>query len=237
MRWGISVSVLCMGTVLFETQAYQQSEEARPAQTQQSESSEFWSDSAVDSLYVFSNGQSICLSGWMEIEDGKQLFTDYALRDCDTSEILGGETSVLGLGGSHLSFSNDTLWVSQIDLLAMGENLEFVKFPWKIKAYYLEDGSFGYTEGLNENFRYDQQTIESVLKEYETTELRTQQEDWEYVDSVLMRLANKQLIAAISGSEKSEMYFKEFKTRVKPDGIYASWYIVMENMLKFAKGE
>ena len=237
MRWVISMSVLCMEAVFFNAQAYQQSEEARPAQTQQTESSESWSGSIIDTLFEFSSDKGICLHGWMEIEDGKQLFTDYALRDCDTSEILGGETSVLGLGGSHLSFSNDTLWVSQIDLLAMGENLEFVKFPWKIKAYYLEDGSFGYTEGLYENFRYDQQTIESVLKEYETTELRTQQEDWEYVDSVLMRLANKLLIAAISGSEKSEMYFKEFKTRVKPDGIYGSWYIIMENMLKFAKGE
>ncbi|MCY3713097.1 MAG: hypothetical protein OXH02_07395 [Gemmatimonadetes bacterium] len=127
--------------------------------------------------------------------------------------------------------------MNQLELLAMGENLEFVKFPWKIKAYYLEDEGFGYTERLYEKLRYDQQTIESVLKEYETTELRTQQEDWEYVDSVLMRLANTLLIAAISGSEKSEMYFKEFKTRVKPDGIYGSWYIIMDDILKFAKGE
>ena len=237
MRWVISIPVLCMGTVLFDAQAYQQSEEARPAQTQQSESSESWSDSAVDSLFVFSNGKSICLNGWMEIEDGKQLFTDFALKDCDTGEILGGVTSVLGLGGGHLLFSNDTLWVNQLELLAMGENLEFVKFPWKIKAYYLEDEGFGYTERLYENFRYDQQTIESVLKEYETTELRTQQEGWEYVEFVLMPLANKLLIAAISGSQKAEVYFKEFDTRVKPDGIYASWYIIMENMLKFAKGE
>lgn len=132
-------------------------------------------------------------------------------------------------------FSNDTLWVNQLELLAMGENLELVKFPWKIGAFYLEDGSFGYTERLYEKLRYDQKTIESILKEYETTEWRTQQEDWEYVDSVLMNLANKLLIAAISGSEKSEMYFKEFETKVKPDGIYASWYIIMENMLKFAR--
>ena len=229
MRWGISVSVLCMGAVLFEVQAYQQSEEASPAQIQQSESR---SGSVVDSMFEFSDGKSICLNGWMEIEDGKQVFAGFTLRDCDTGDMLGVRWD---LEPCHLLFSNDTLWVNQLELLAMGENHKLVMFPWKIAAFYLEDESFGYTEGLNEEFRYDQQTIESVLEEYEATELRTQEEDAEYVSLHLMELANKLLIAAVSGSQKAEVYFKEFDTRVKPDGANASWYILMERILKYAR--
>ncbi len=234
MRWVISIPVFCMGAVLFEAQAYQQSEETRPAQTQQPEFSESWSGSTVDSLFVFSNDKSICLNGWMVIQDGKQVFKEFDLLDCDIGVKLDGRGA---LEPCHVLFRNDTLWVNQLELLAMGENHKIVMFPWKIGAFYLaeEDGSFGYTEGLNENLRYDQQTIESILKEYENAEWRTQQEGWEYVDFVLMPLANKLLIAAISGSEKSEMYFKEFEKKVKPDGAIALWYSIMERILKYAK--
>lgn len=233
MRWGISISVLCIGAVLFEAQAYQESQETRSVQTQQPKSSESWSRSAVDSLFVFSNGKKICRRyGGMEIQDGKQVIWDFILRDCETGEELDGRGA---LEPCHLLFSNDTLWVNQLELLAMGEDLELVMYPWKIGAFYLEYGGFGYTEGLNENLRYDQHTIESVLEEYEATVLRTQEEDEEYVSFHLMDLANKLLIAAVSGSEKAEVYFKEFDTRVKPDGANASWYILMERILKYAR--
>lgn len=232
MRWVISIPVLFMGAVLLESQAYQQSEETRPVQTQQSESSESGSGSIVDSMFEFSNGKSICLNGWMEIEDGKQVFSGFTLRDCDTGDKLGVRWDI---EPCHLLFSNDTLWVNQLELLAMGENHELVMFPWRIAAFYLEDGSFGYTERLNEDFRYDQQTIESILEEYETTELRTQEEDEEYVSFQLMDLANKLLIAAVSGSQKAEVYFKEFDTRVKPDGANASFYILLELILKYTR--
>ena len=233
MKWGILISVLVMGVVLSEAQAYQQSEETRPAQTQQLGTSDSWSDSSIDSLFEFSNGKSICLSGGMDIEDGKHVFSDFVLRDCDTGEKLGGRGA---LEECHLLFSNDTLWVNQLELLAMGENLEFVKFPWKIGAFYLENGDFGYTEKFNEVIQYDQQTIESILKEYETTEWRTQQEDWEYVEFHLMGLANRLMIAAISGSQESEVKFKEFRTKIKPDGATALWYSIMERVMKYAKG-
>lgn len=233
MKWVISIPVLVFGVVLSEAQAYQDSEETRPAQTQQPESFETWSVSRVDSLFEFSNGTSICLLGWMKKEYGKQVFTDSVLRDCDTNEDL---VYCLPHGGCHLLFSNDTLRVNHIELLAMGENLELVNFPWKIGTFSLEDGSLGYTERINENLRYDEQTIDLILKEYENTEWRTQEEDAEYVSFQLMHLANKLLIAAISGSQESEMKFKEFETRAKPDGANGSWYIIMERVMKYAKG-
>lgn len=236
MRWVISISVVCMGAVLLKAQAYQQSEEAKPAQTQQTESSGFWSRSVVDSIFVFSNGKSICLGAAMWIEEGNQVLSAIDLRDCDNGDDL--VVRFLGelrfLDDRHVSFRNDTLWVNQVELLAKGENLELVYFPWKNSAFYIEDDSFGYTEGLNENLRYDQQTIESVLEKYEATELRTQEDDAEYVSFHLMDLANKLLIAAVSGSPKAEVYFKEFKTRVKPDGANGSWYRLMERILNYA---
>ena len=234
MKWGILISVLVVGVVLSKAQAYQQSEETRPAQSQKPDTSESWSRSSkVETTFEFSNGKSICLEGWMDLEDGKQVFIDTVLLDCDTEDKLG---YCLPFEGCHIWFSNDTLWMNQLELLAMGENLELVKFPWKIEAFYLEDGSIGHTERLNENLRYDEQTIESILREYETTEWLTQEEDNEYVGFHLMHLANKLLIAAISGSQESEIKFKEFETRVKPDGAYASAYIRMERVMKYAKG-
>lgn len=233
MNWGMLTTVLVVGVVLSEAQAYQESEETRPPQTQQPDSSESWKSSSIDSTFAFSNGKSICLGGWMDIEDGKQVFSDTVLQDCDTEEQLGYCRSFEE--GCHIWFSNDTLWMNQHELLAMGENLELVKFPWKVEAYYLEDGSFGHTKRLNENLRYDEKTIESILEEYETTVWLTQMEDGEYVGFQLMPLANKLMIAAISGSQESEMKFKEFDTRVKPDGAYGSWYLIMERILEYAK--
>ena len=234
MNWGMLTTVLVVGVVLSEAQAYQESEETRPPQTQQPDSSESWTFSRMDSLFEFSNGKSICLEGGgMDIEDGMQLISDTVLRDCDTEEELGYCRSFVE--GCHIWFSNDTLWMNQHELLAMGENLELVKFPWKIEAYYLEDGSFGHTKRLNENLRYDEETIESILEEYETTVWRTQEEDYEHVGNQLMPLANKLMIAAISGSQESEMKFKEFRTRVKPDGAKASWYLIMKRILEYAK--
>ena len=231
MRWGMLTTVLVMGVVLSEAQAYQESEETRPAQTQQPDSSESGTFSRIDSTFAFSNGKSICLGGWMDIEDGEKVL-HFSLRDCDTGKKLGG---CEGLEGCHFWFSNDTLWVDHLELLAMGENLELVDFPWKVSTFYLEAEGIGHTERLNENFRYDQQTIESILKEYDTIEWRTQEEDGEYVMFKLMPLANKLMIAAISGSQESELKFKEFETRAKPDGALASWYLAMERTLKYAK--
>lgn len=232
MKWIVLIPVLFLEVVLSEAQAYHESEDTRPSQSQKSDTSESWSRSSkVDTTFEFSNGKSICLEGWMDLEDGKQVLSDTVLRDCDTEEDLG---YCLPYEGCHIWFRNDTLWMNQLETLAMGENLELVKFPWKIEAYYLEDGSFGRTEGLSKNLRYDEKTIESIQKEYETTQWRTQEEDSEYVGFQLMHLANKLLIAAISGSQESELKFKEFRIRVKPDGANASWYIRMERILKYA---
>ena len=233
MRWVVLLSVLVVGVVLSEAQAYQESEETRPTQTPQPDSSEPWSESRIDTMFAFSNGKSICLDdGRMKKEDGKQVIGFFYIRDCDTNKNLGECGS---FEGCHVLFSNDTLWVNQLELLAMGENLELVYFPWIVSAFYLEDGSFKYTERLNENLRYDEKTIESILKEYENTVWRTQEEDDEYVMFKLMPLANKLMIAAISGSRESELKFKEFETRAKPDGAYGSWYLIMERILEFAK--
>ncbi len=233
MKWVTVIPVLFVGVMLSEAQEYHQSEETMPAQTtQQLDSSESWSKSRIDTTFEFSNGKNACLEGHMKIELGKQVIGGFYVRDCDTGEELGG---CGGLEGCDFWFSNDTLWVNHLQPLAMGENLELVDFPWKISAFYLEAGGIGHTERLNENLRYDEQTIESILVEYETTEWRTQEEDAEYVGFQLMPLASKLMIAAISGSQESELKFKEFRTRAKPDGAYASWYLIMERILAYAK--
>ena len=225
MRWVTLTPVLVVAVVLSEVQAYQESEVTRPTQTQLPESG-----SIIDTTFVFSNGKSICLGGWMDIENGTEVFSEFVLRDCNTGAKLGerGEEC-------HLLFRSDTLWVYQLELLAMGENFELVMFPWKIEAFYLENGRFGHTERLNENLRYDEQTIDLIQKEYDTTELRDQKQDWEYVEFHLMPLVNKLMIAAISGSQESEMKFKEFRTKVQLDGATALWYSIMERILTYAK--
>ena len=232
MNWVMLITVLVVGVVLSEAQAYQESEENRPAQTQQSDSSDPWKSSSIDSTFAFSNGTSICLKGFMETQLGKQVIGGFSVRDCDTGEKLG---ECGGLEGCHFWFSNDTLWVDHLQVLAMGENLELVDFPWKVSTFYLEAEGIGHTERLNENLRYDEKTIESILEEYEKTVWLTQDVDNEYVGFQLMPLANKLMIAAISGSRECEMKFKEFRTRVKPDGAYASAYLIMESILEYAK--
>lgn len=207
-------------------------EESKALLTPQPDSSNYISDSTKETTFEFSNGKSICLSGWMEIEDEREIYSEFNLRDCDTGEVL---VERWAREECELSLSNDTLWVSQLDSFALGEGNTFVKFPWKIGILYYGDDGVEYSEWFNDNIRYDQHTIELVLMEYKTTEWRTQLEGNDYVNSIRMKLANKLMISAISGSQKSEEYFKEFRIRFKPDGWFAQWYKEMGQMLEYAK--
>ncbi len=234
MKPVILSALLYMGIYHFELLPNRSIEENGISEFQQPDSSYYGSDSRKKTFFEFSNGKSICLSGWMEIEDEKEIYSEFNLRDCDTGEVLDERGA---LEECILSLSSDTLWVYELEHFARGEDHALVKFPWKIGAHYYGDDGFKYSEWFNENLRYDQQTIELVLKEYETTKWRTQQEDSEYVDFHLMGLANKLMIAAISGNQTSEMYFNEFRIRVKPDGYLLQWYTKMERILEYAKAD
>lgn len=168
----------------------------------------------------------------MEIEDNKEIYSEFSLRDCDSDEVL---VERWAREECELFMRNDTLWVSQLGFFALGEGSTFVKYPWKIAILYYSDDGFEYSEWFNDNIRHDQYTIEMILEEYKTTEWRTQMEDSEYVDSKLMILANRLMISAISGSQISEEYFKEFKIRVKLDGYLSQWHREMERIIEYAK--
>ena len=191
--------------------------------------------SVVDTLFEFSNGKSVRLSARveLEIEEGKQVLSNCRLYDLETGKFLFVDDwqSV----GCEFSFESNKLHVGQLEPFAMGEDHAFVYIPWKVYSFYYENGSFKQIDRFNRDIRFDKPTIDALLKEYELTEWRTQEEDVKYVEETLMNLANRLLIAAISGSKESEAYFREFETKAKPDGAFASWYLIMEDMLEYAK--
>ncbi|MBX0332689.1 hypothetical protein K3G39_05515 [Pontibacter sp. HSC-14F20] len=88
---------------------------------------------------------------------------------------------------------------------------------------------------MNLKIKYSQSQIDQSLREYKSTHWKSQNEASAEYTEEKMELGNRLLIAAVSGSEQAELYFKEFDSKFKPDGAYAEWYQQMAHMLEFSK--
>ncbi|TPE42687.1 hypothetical protein [Pontibacter mangrovi] len=185
-----------------------------------------------DTAFIFSNGSKLLICGYSEKKDGKNIYSEFVLSVCGNDSIIGFWSAVEEY---ELVFVQDTLQLQKLELLAMGDHRDLVKVKWLTESFYYENGSLLREKKLNPKVKYRQSQIDQSLQEYESTQWQKQNEATiEYTEGK-MKLANSLMLAAASGSEKAEVYFKEFKNKFQPDGAYLEWYQQMADLLDSTK--
>jgi hypothetical protein len=195
--------------------------------------SPFGTPEAVDTTFYFSNNKQLLLCGFSEKKDEEKVYSEFVLSEC-------GQDTTIDFWGAvdnyKVSFKTDTLQLRKLELLAVGDKRELKEAEWLTEYFYYHGKSLQRIKKLNTRIKYNQIQIEQTLQEYGNTQWFTQltSPSDEYREEK-MALANRLMLAAISGNQKAEEYFFDFKSKFKPDGAYADWYNDMERLLKFAK--
>lgn len=185
-----------------------------------------------DTSFTFSNSKKLLICGYPELQGDKIIYSEFVLSECGNDSIIGYWGAVEAY---ELDYKQDTLLLHKIELLASGENREFVKEKWLTEYFYYDKDRLQKEKKLNRQIGYSQSQIEQTLQEYENTKWLTQINSSEAYTEEKMELANRLMLAAASGSKKAESYFKEFDRNFRPDGAYAEWYNQMADLLVFAK--
>ncbi|RIJ42482.1 hypothetical protein [Pontibacter oryzae] len=191
-----------------------------------------YAESEPDTTFIFSNGNKLLICGYPELREGKKIYSEFVLSECAKDSIIDFWSAVEEY---EIRFEQDTLQLQKLELLALGNNRELVKEKWLTEYFYYENGKLEREKKLNSVARYSQAQIVQALQEFESTQWQKQIGATEEYTEKKMKLANSLMIAAASGSEKSEVYFKEFKTKFQPDGAYLEWYEQMAELLESTK--
>lgn len=189
-------------------------------------------ESEPDTAFTFSNGSKLLICGYLELREGKKIYSEFVLSECGNDSIIDFWSAVEEY---EIQFEQDTLQLQKLELLALGNNVELVKEKWLTEYFYYENGKLKREKKLNSEIKYSQKQIDQSLQEFESTHWQKQNGASEEYTEQKMKLANSLMIAAASGSEKAEMYFREFKNKFQPDGAYLEWYQQMIGLLESAK--
>lgn len=185
-----------------------------------------------DTAFNFSNGSRILICGYSEPQDGRKVYSEFVLSECGNDSIIDFWSAVEEY---EIMFAQDTFQLQKLELLALGDNQDLVKEKWLTESFYYESGKLQREKKLNPRVKYSQSQIDQSLQEYESTEWQKQNGATEEYTEQKMRLANSLMIAEVSGSEKADVYFKEFRSKFQPDGAYLEWYQQMMGLLEYAK--
>lgn len=187
-----------------------------------------------DTIFTFKDGSQISITGYSEMVDGRKLFSEFNLKEYKSNKLIEGWSAI---EQCEIFFLNDTLHINQLGLFALGKKNKFETHAWKLNHYFKVGKEIKRSTVFNKKLKLGKAEIESTLKDYESTVWQTQiQSDEEYIGAK-MNLANRLMLAAISGNKKGSEYFKEFKTKFKPDGANAEWYNEMKVILDFARSK
>lgn len=185
-----------------------------------------------DTAFIFSNGSKLLICGYPELREGRKIYSEFVLSECGKDSIVDFWSAVEEY---EIRFEQDTLQLQKLELLALGNNREFVKEKWLTESFYYVNGELKRTKKLNPEVKYSQSQIAQALQEFELTQWQKQNGATEEYTEKKMKLANSLMIAAASGSKKAEVYFREFGSKFQPDGAYLEWYQQMAELLESAK--
>jgi hypothetical protein len=177
----------------------------------------------ADTTFYLSNGNTIVLCGYKNQDSKPTTFSEFILAVCGQDTIIDFWGSVLTC---RLNVNKDTLLVDQLQNLPTGKNFKFQETIWTTEKIYFKGQNIVRKLMVNRQIRkYSQEEIQSVLKRYETAKTG--------LDDSKMEIANKLLIATISGDKKARQYFKKFKRKFGTlDGAFAEEYRDLTSMLE-----
>ena len=194
--------------------------------------SEFGVKQDPDTAFNFNNGKRLLICGYYEPQNGRKVFSEFVLSEC-------GDTDIIDFWDAteqyEIEYSQDTLKLHKLELLALGSNRELVHSPWLTEYFYYKGNKLKRDLRFNASIKYNQDQILETLQEFENTQWMAQHTAPEAYVEEKMVLANRLMISAVSGSDKAEAYLKEFDSKLKTDGAYAEWYDELLELRKTAK--
>jgi hypothetical protein len=190
-----------------------------------------FADQEADTAFYFSNGKKLLVCGFVEEQEGERIFSEFVVSDCDS--IIDFWEAI---DTYRIEYVKDTLRLLKIELLATDKSREFTKEVWITENLYYKENKLERVKQLNPRVQYTQEQIVETLKEFEQTQWLTQNTapSEEFVEEKML-LANRLMIAAVSGSITAEEYFKDFAVKFRPDGAYAEWYDEMSDKIELTK--
>jgi hypothetical protein len=181
----------------------------------------------------FSNGKSVAITSPPHSTILKRAFSAFGIYEC------GADSLIRYYGDLELcliDFSDDTVFISRQEILALGENFGWVDTTWLIDKYYYDNGKLKTHKALPSYLGYDNAQIDEVLRKFESTEWKTQMTiGSDSAMDKMMQLANNLMIASISGNDAATKYFRQFNKKFEPDGHYQEWYNEMQRMIDTAR--
>lgn len=195
-------------------------------------SSDF-TDQQADTSFIFSNGKKVLLCGDVEKQDGKTVYSEFVLYECGRDSIWNFWPVNDGYDYYGIDFSSDTLKLNKQKLLAVGKNRDIILATWLTESVFYSNSNLKRHIKFSSSLKYTQAQIDQTVAEYEKFIPQFNKEEGYYKQDLI--LANRLLVAAISGSAKAEKYFKDYDIKFQPDAGDAEEYEELVAMLKFAK--
>lgn len=182
-----------------------------------------YAETKADTTFHLSNGKTIVLCGIKNPNSNLTTFSEFILSVCGQDTIIDFWGAVLTC---RLKVSKDTLFVDELQNLPIGSNYKYQETVWTTERIYFNGHKVVRKLEVNRQIRkYNQYEIQSVYKSYENEKAG--------IDSRKMTIANKLLIATISGDKKARQYFNEFKNKFGPlDGAFAEEYNDLKAMIE-----
>lgn len=176
----------------------------------------------ADTAFHFSNGKTIVLCGYKDLESKPATFSEFVLSVCGQDTIIDFWGAALNC---RLKISNDILLVDELQNLPTGKNFASQETIWTTEKIYFSGQKTVRKLLVNRQIRkYSPAEIQAVLKAYETAKLG--------LDDRKMEIANRLFVAALSGDKKARQYFKEFKSKFGTlDGAFSEEYSDLKAML------
>lgn len=197
--------------------------------------SEFVSEVTPYKIFYFSGAKAIAITTAPDTfyDSGRRdIYSEFSIYEC------GSDTTIRFYGATErckIDFAKDTLVIERMEQLAIGKSYEFVDTPWIADRYYYRMDRLQMQSEVLAACRYNEEAIKNTLQVYEHTQWSTQIGSDSAKSEQMLSLANRLMLAAISGNATAKEYFAEFEKKFKPDGAYAEWYDDMAAMIEIAE--
>ena len=166
-------------------------------------------------IYTFSNKHKIGLCGEYEIENLDTIYSEFSIYECGKDDPINEWGA---MESCKVSQKDDTLLVSDIYMLPVGDNFIFLPISFYIhRFFYKGDSLIEQAYYRNDIKKYTKSQRKSVIEQYKT--LRRGNYD------TTMHVANKLFWGYVSGSKKAERLLLKIENKFGPfdGGISEEW--------------
>jgi hypothetical protein len=181
-----------------------------------------FTETKSDTIYKLSNGKSIALCGFRNVENNPVDFSEFVLSVCGENKIIDFWDATQSC---NLRVNKDTLIVEELINLPTQKDRKYEINIWGIDKIYFENNIVFKKRFINQKVKkYSEKQIAITLKEYENAN--------EILDDEKIEIVNRLFIASISENKIARKYFNEFNTKYKLDGAFAEEYSDLKAMLE-----